>query len=42
MVNVSSRAGMLKYIVDERVRNQLKSADLSVEDIDKLVERYIE
>ena len=42
MVNVSSRAGMLKYIVDEEVRNQLKSADLSVEDIDKLVERYIE
>lgn len=41
VVNVSSRAGLLKNIQDESIRNRLKSDDLTLTELIQIVENFI-
>jgi carbonyl reductase 1 len=41
VVNVSSRAGMLKIVKDESIRDRLKSDDLTTEELVKILDEFV-
>ena len=41
VVNVSSRAGMLKVVKDESIRNRLKSDDLTTEELVNILDEFV-
>ena len=41
VVNVSSRAGMLKLIHDKTIRNRLKSSDLTVSELVDIMNNFV-
>jgi carbonyl reductase 1 len=42
VVNVSSRAGMLKVCRDESLRKRLKSDDLTIEELNAILQNFVE
>ena len=42
VVNVAARVGMLKFVKDESLRNKLKSESLTVDDLNKIMNHYVE
>lgn len=42
VVNVSSRAGLLKYVKDEATRNRFQSEDLSVSELNDILQNFVD